>query len=221
VPISFSRDHTELLAVLRERDSKHGSKLEDILLGAFFAISNLDNPDRFAQAAQSMRELLDRLPLQYEGAPQHVPVGKAADHMRSVVDQYTKAKSKSKCFDEKTTKWDGNIDPSLRQLLEKLGAIVEERQNVLSAKERKRRFIRQLDPTGEPLPEPNEDFALKMWRGYDDYFQLVAHHNRQVQTQDFEDRLNGCVRMLLNHLKPATSTTLDALDALIKEAEGT
>jgi hypothetical protein len=190
-----------------------------MLLGAFYAFGNVGNPDRLPQAAQSMRELLDRLPLQYEGAPPYVPVGKSADHMHAIIDQFDKAKQTSTCFDRQRSQWDGTIDAPLQNLLVTVDAIVDEQKKAVSKQERKKRFMRDLDPTGEPLPQVREASALKKWRDYDDYFQKVAHHNRPATHDDFEASINGCVRMLLGHLKPATSATLDALDEIIKKAE--
>lgn len=183
-------------------------------------MANAENPDSLPQAAQSMRELLDRIPLQYEGAPKFVPVGKAADDMNTVTDAFVKAKQTSKCFVERTVMWEGDIDAPLRVFLGKVEVMVDERNKTISKKERKKKFIRMQDPTREPLPDIHEETALKQWREYDDYFQAVAHHNRVVTAEEFAASVDGCVRMLLGHLKPPTSTTIDALDELIRKAEG-
>ncbi|MGH7605487.1 MAG: hypothetical protein ACRENK_16020 [Gemmatimonadaceae bacterium] len=219
MPLELSDEQAELLEVLRVRDATHPVKLEPILRGAFWALAQGDNPERLSQSAQSVRELLDRLPLQYAGAPKHVPISETADQLRTVMDLFVKAKQKSTCWDNATLEWSGILDGPVMQLLSRIETVVGQRAVIVSRQERKRRFIRGLDPTGEPLPPVNELYALKEWRTYDEYFQQVAHHNRTTTIYEFDRTLTGCVGMLLGHLKPASAATLDALDALIKSAE--
>ncbi len=51
----------ELVDALREKE-KDGLKIADWYLGALHALANRSNPDRIAQAAHSLRELLEKIP---------------------------------------------------------------------------------------------------------------------------------------------------------------
>ena len=61
MPLELSPPQRAVLDSLRRRDSDR-YRLSQWYLGALYAVNNPYNPDRFSQAAQSLRELLEKLP---------------------------------------------------------------------------------------------------------------------------------------------------------------
>jgi len=60
-PVELTSTQTQVIELLSAAKSPKYA-LADWYLGAIYAAKNIYNPDRFAQAAQSLRELLEKLP---------------------------------------------------------------------------------------------------------------------------------------------------------------
>ena len=60
-PVKLTSRQRQILEFLNSPKSKQYS-LGDWYLGAIYAVKNIYNPDRYSQAAQSLRELLEKLP---------------------------------------------------------------------------------------------------------------------------------------------------------------
>lgn len=60
-PLELTSKQRNVIDILRTAKSQKYS-LADWYLGAIYAVKNVYNPDRFSQAAQSLRELLEKLP---------------------------------------------------------------------------------------------------------------------------------------------------------------
>ena len=60
-PLSLSAMQRQVLDALRSVETEE-CRLGDWYLGALYALENPYNPDRISQAAQSLRELLEKLP---------------------------------------------------------------------------------------------------------------------------------------------------------------
>ena len=60
-PIGLTSTQMRIIEILKTAKSDK-YPLADWYLGAIYAVKNTYNPDRFSQAAQSLRELLEKLP---------------------------------------------------------------------------------------------------------------------------------------------------------------
>ena len=61
MPLELSAQQRAVVVALQRRDADR-YRLSQWYLGALYAVNNPYNPDRFSQAAQSLRELLEKLP---------------------------------------------------------------------------------------------------------------------------------------------------------------
>jgi hypothetical protein len=55
--------------------------------------------------------------------------------------------------------------------------------------------------------------------GSDEYFKLVAHHQKTAERDEFVGKLFVIENVLLRRLQPRPVTDLDEIDALIEEGE--
>jgi hypothetical protein len=91
--------------------------IAEMYLGALHALIRGDNPERFSQAAQSMREVLEKLARQHEGVPIQLTKTLARDYIRSIGAGLDTTREQSKCYDGAEECWRGEIDPPLEKLL--------------------------------------------------------------------------------------------------------
>ena len=61
MPLELSAPQRAVVVALQRRDTDR-YRLSQWYLGTLYAVNNPYNPDRFSQAAQSLRELLEKLP---------------------------------------------------------------------------------------------------------------------------------------------------------------
>jgi hypothetical protein len=187
-------------------------------LGARITLSNRKNPERLAQAAHSLRELMDkldpvlRLPAEADG-------GGLGDRFAVMMAAWEKAKRQSSCHTDGA--WSGEVDEAARRGFAAVDAAVEwQRKNRPQRKETYRKTIRALDVSGRPLPSWIEDTHVKQWNDLRDYFVKVCHHDRETDENEFSAALHTFEVFVLGRLKPPTFAEQATLDELIAEAEG-
>jgi hypothetical protein len=215
----LEREQDFLLRVLRSRDGRFRTRIAEMYLGALHVLAHRDNPERLSQAAQSMRELLDRLSRQHEGEPIQLKKTWASDYIQSIGGDLDAARKESKCYDQIANGWRGVIDSPLERLLHAVSQAVGMHRSNPGNAEVERRFLRGLEPPSDPLPSDREKELLGQWRSHAKYFQDVAHHRAYPPQEDFERRMSACTSFLLARLRPTAFTTLQLLDELISEAE--
>jgi hypothetical protein len=217
--LAFTREQSHLVQVLRSRDGQFRTKIAEMYIGALHAVAEVSNPERHSQAAQSIRELLDKLSRQHDGSVIQLERTWASDYLGQIASDLEKAWENSQCYDRTERAWAGEIDSSLRRLLMRVEEAVHKHRSNPRNREVQRRFLRGLEPPAQPLPSDEEEQLLEQWKRFDKFFQDVAHHNRFPDAQEFEQRLGECTTFLLARLRLTTSATLTLLDELIAEAE--
>jgi hypothetical protein len=218
----LTREQERLLTSLRARDGRFGSRVGDMYLGALVVCSQMDNPERLSQAAQSMRELLEKLPRQLDDAPVQVPGTKASDRLHSLSSELTKTRTSSNCYDRASKGWKlgEKLDIILARLLERLEETIHQHTTNPKNRDVNRHFIKKLEPATDPLGSDREDELLKEWRRLDSYFQGVAHHYLETTPAVFEEYISTCTSFLLERVRLVTTfTNFQQIDAAIEEVE--
>jgi len=110
------------------------------------------NPDRFAQCAHSIRELMEKLPEKLD-VPTPAQKENLKGKMREIEDSYQEMQKKTHCLSV-SSGWEGNIDKSLRKFLLKLDSFFKwfashhpRRRNELYS------VLVRLDGSGRTLPK--------------------------------------------------------------------
>lgn len=206
-PVALSREQQRLHGALSER----GERLGAMYLGGLQVLQDAANPDRVAQSAHSMRELMEKIvdPKRPTGLPAKV---------NEVEDRFRVQKPKTNCHSD-STGWGGTIDPPLRKILEKLEDFLDWFAAYYPRrKERFRHALSRLEGTDLDVPESSFKAHWRIWKGLDRYFQGVSHHGKSTSTEELRKQIAGLEYFLASRLLPTTFDELDAIDALLKES---
>jgi hypothetical protein len=202
-------------ALIRALDERDGS-LRSMYLGGIEVLEDVSNPDRFAQCAHSMRELMEKLP-ELLDVPTKAQKESLKAKIREIEVAYLGVQKKTGCFSA-SSGWDGNVDGHLRKFLLRLGSFFE----WFASHHPRRRdelfgVLVRLDGSGRELPKPLASLNVDAWEKKRDYFQSVAHHRRVADEQEFRQWLDALERFLLDRLEPRTFEDFAEIDALLGE----
>lgn len=212
--VALSREQQRLHGALCERDEHLGA----MYLGGLQVLRDPANPDRVAQSAHSMRELMEK----FSEIELPTVEGRSTRNMKNEVfnlrDALAKAKRNSAGYSE-SGGWTGPFDGHLYRFLKKLSDFFDWMDS--DRRSRRAQFHRTLDyldPSGRPLAEPLRDRRYRAWRELWDFFQHAAHHRAVPGLDEFRRRIGELEVFPASILVPRTFDDLDAIDALLKES---
>jgi len=190
--------------------------LADMYYGALFVFQRTDNPDRLAQAAHSLRELMEKLPRHI-----NVPLDRKGSNMTEKVRRlqatWTNLSEEAK-RNGTSLKAGSEIGENLESFLDCMKEFFDwvelERP---SRKKRAAKVLRGLDPVMRPLPAAIEDLRIEEWEKCHDYLENVSHHSHSAE--ELEKWIFALERYLLDKLCPRTFEDHAALDAIIERGE--
>jgi hypothetical protein len=197
--------------------SEVDARLAKMFLGALTVLEQQSNGERFAQAAHTLRELINRLPASL-GLTTPAMNERLGDRLGKPEQAWSAALAQSGCRDG--NRWSGTIDPPLARALLAIGEFFE-----WKSEHRPRRrtemtqTIRRLDASGRQLPERIESMVVNQWGVTREYFIGVCHYNVEPEEREFFGYLDVFEEFLINRLRPRTFADFDAVDAVIEEAE--
>ena len=192
--------------------------LSEWYCGALYTLDNPHNPDRIAQAAQSLRELLEKLPLVVQGIDTQGRtsghVGSGFRNMRSDIEKHI-LEYKKRCPGE----WQGQkIDNHLAKALR----IVEdylERNKQPDRKEKIKKAVTSIDPMADrfdsQIRERKRDRLHRLWRRLEDF----AHHSRKLNTESFKTCLEELEATVFDLLAPITAENQRAIQTILNCAD--
>ena len=198
------------------------NQLGAMYLGGLRVLEDEANPDRLAQSAHSMRELMDRIaelretPVA-EGRAKEAPTVSLTAKVIEVEDGFFGGKVRTDCYSDEWG-WRGEIDGHLRKLLERMNtffewfAVLQPRR-----REQLRRTLRRLDGSGRDLPRPFFEKHRREWDRIRRFFLSVCHHGKRTDIRAQRERITALERFLVERLVPSTLDDLDAIDALLEE----
>ncbi|WP_378954591.1 hypothetical protein [Pelosinus sp. sgz500959] len=204
------------LAIYQRLKEKQ-SKLAQMYLGAIMTLQHHDNPERLAQVAHSLRELMEKASSFLEVAVVKHGI-KVAEIITPLCRNWAKTAYSSACY--KDGKWSGTIDNKLGEALIKVDNFTI---NWLDDKKNKKAdeigpLLTKLCGVEYPLPQVLNDINWKEWHNLNIYFQNVAHHG-QVKEDDFNKKLYELEQFLLNRLAPCSVEDFAIIDSIIQEGE--
>jgi hypothetical protein len=208
--------------VLELRKISMDPDLASMFLGACHAIRDQSNPDYLAQAAHSLRELMEKLE-GVRGLPVADPAvaeanGTLGVKTRELHDQWKIAQQKSQCFAGRPPA--NQIDEPLRKLHRQITEFFKwVTNNPKLRSDKPRQLIKGLDPLAGSLPQNIQDAQAKEWEGINQYFQGVAHHNLETAWPQFEATMAALEVFLHSRLAPIKAQHQRDLQNLIGEVE--
>lgn len=199
----------ELLTALRARDSLLGQTYE----GALRAYADEQNPDRLAQAAHSMRELFDALPV--VAAVRVKPTASLGDKVMAISGVWFGSITRTAAFRE--AGWDGAIDAPLRKLLQQLGEFFRWfREEHPGHGVEKDMALDKFDPGRGQLPEQLKRERRAVLDKLARYMNAVAHHNTPSSGAEFAEKLSEAEAFLRTYVKPAPLADRKTMDEILK-----
>ena len=204
--VSLSREQQRLHGALCER----GVELGAMYLGGLQVLHDASNPDRVAQSAHSMRELMEKIvdPKRRPGLTAKV---------NEVEDRFRDQRPKTNCHSD-SAGWAGPIDPPLRKILQKLEDFLDWFAAFYPRKkERFRHALSRMVGTDLVVPEASFRTHWKTWKKLEEYFIGASHHGKPTNTEELRKQIAGLEGFLAPQLLK-TFDDLDAIDALLKES---
>lgn len=195
---------------LYEALSAKDRRLGDMYMGSLIARGHDANPDKFAQAAHSLRELIEKLP-RYLNLPIQKNIMNSEEQIQNLTVCWGSAKSSLE---------GGVITEPLRKYLlsmDKFFTNYQERHP--KRREQLAQVIRSLDPMPSNLPNEIERLRVAGLDECHKFFLGVSHHSPKYTEIEFDDRLDQLERILLDLLQPRTFEDHDILDQIIAEGE--
>ena len=200
----------------------YGSHLGPIYAGGLRVLEDDSNPDRLAQSAHSMRELMEKFTEQPQtqirtagtATAQMVPL-KAK--VIEVEDLFRSGTGRTSCHSD--SRWSGEIDDHLRKLLAGLDrffhwfAEVHPRRRELFE-----RTMSQRDHTGRRLSARLKRGSWEAWNEIRSYFVAVSHHRKPTDPKTLERQIAELETFLADLLLTGTAEEWDAIDDLLEEA---
>jgi hypothetical protein len=206
--------HQEIFDALYER----GVELANMYMGAVAALQQKTNPDRVAQAANSLRNLMATAPRFMDvNAPLSVRAS-----LGDMVGAYSKKwrTCQKNSNNHSNGRWEGEIDPQLRKFLQHTEEFVSFYDEThITLMEKATIVIRHLEPLREALPDRLQKERAKQWREMYDFFTKVLHRGVFLSDKELEERAEELGRFLLTGWRPETAADQDNLKKIIEEGE--
>ncbi len=184
--------------------------LSDWYLGALYALQNKYNPDRISQAAQSLRELLEKLPRvvrESDVVRSHDLVGMR----REIYNRWIKDKER---YDGK---WkDKNVDGQLDKTLRKIDQYLESSQ-MPTRREQIQSAIGQIDPMADlfdpKIQKAKRDQFHKVWMELEGF----AHHRSNPDEQRFMEYFSTIDQIISDLLAPITAQNQQEIRTILEK----
>ena len=189
----------EVVQILEDLDSEleQDHKLNSMYQGALRVLDDKSNPDRFSQAANSIRELMDKLP-EYLNIPTGTKVWILKNKVRELLNEYKRIPAE--------------------KFLKRLGDFFNWfESNNPTRKDQMKRTLRKIDVAYNELDDLLAKREVESWDGLRRYFLKILHHGVLGDEKEFRIRLGQLEGIILNKRKPQTSDDFNEIDKILKE----
>ena len=182
-------------------------------LGALYALDNPYNPDRIAQAAHSLRELIEKLPNVIHGPS--VPANTSYFHNArgKIKDLISRSKKR---FPEG---WKGRqIDKNLAKALTEVEKYLELNKQP-NRRERIQQAIATIDPMVDQLDseiqEAKRNQLFNLW----DRLEGFTHHKSNTDTVEFSNCLKELENTIFDLLAPITAQDQEEIQTILRHPD--
>ena len=209
MPLKLTDLQRAVLEALQGKETER-YPLSNWYLGALYALDNPHNPDRFSQAAHSLRELIEKLP-RAVGAMDMPGYSSSFRDMRSNIDaRFTKDKKRYG-----DTWEDKKIDCELAKTLGEIDRYLMANQQPTRPK-RVQLTLAKFDPMAKHLDsdirQRKRDAIHKLWQKLEGY----AHHQNEQTLEGFNECLTILERTVLELLAPITAQDQQEIRSILE-----
>ncbi len=213
MPLELTGQQREVLEALKRKETEK-YPLNKWYHGALYALHNHYNPDSISQAAQSLRELLEKLPrvVSEIDAQGHPPDFK--EMRRKLHERFSKDKER---YEEK---WEGKeIDKGLDKTLRKLDNYLECNQQPTRREQMQTPFT-GFDPVADQLgitiQQAKRDELHNLWQRLEGF----AHHRSNPDIEKFrEECLETLERIVFDLLASIITQDQREIQSILKRSD--
>lgn len=201
LPRALNSQQAQVFELLRQR-SRGIRQFQDWYQGALDVLAS-HSPDRFAQAANSIREICDGLAKEM-GVPDFK---NPTTQIKQIGPKFIEVKENFYNGGWEGETINAELDATLRRFAE-----------ICSEPARTKRFGHALagtDPHAAFLPQDWRKERDRAFKKVTEFFQSVTHHGRAPTETEFREQLESFEFLLLNYLTPCTAPQQKELLALI------
>jgi len=192
--------------------------LGDMYMGSIAVLQDLSNPDRYSQAANSLRELMYNI-VKLRGGSTVAHDSKIGNEVHLLQKCYEKNRDKTGCYSE--GEWKGAVDDDLAAILKSLQGFIESVKKKMPGMESEiRKTLNGMDHSGHSLPENLIKELIEKWIRIYRYFESIKHHGDKVEPESIIEYRSELERLVLQRVAPQTYEDHRAINELIKEGEG-
>ena len=216
-PLRLTPQQQRVLESLIDRETEK-YPLSRWYLGALYALSHDQNPDRVAQAAHSLRELLEKLPLVIVGLDTHRRPHQKPEstfpQMRSKIEEHILRYKECHPGEWEGQKIDNNLAAALG-ITESYIALNKQP----TRRERMQMSVSAIDPMVDRFDkqtgERKRNQLYHLWIKLENF----AHHGRIQNTDEFHKYLKKLENAVIDLLAPITAENQYEIQSILKNAD--
>ena len=211
-PLVLTPRQQQVLETLKDKETEEYA-LSKWYLGALYTLDNPYNPDRISQAAQSLRELLEKLPRVVQGSDVQGGGSGFAEMRRSMYERILRDKKRHP-EGWKDEKIDGHLDKTLRKIETYL-----ERNQQPTRRQQIQKAVATLDPMvnrlDSKIQETKRNQLLNLWQRLEHF----AHHNSKPDEEEFRKFLGELEKTVFDLLAPITAQDQREIQAILSRSD--
>ena len=216
-PLALTPQQQRVLEALKDTETEK-FPLSQWYHGALYALDNPGNPDRISQAAQSLRELLEKLPLVVEGIDIH---RKTSGHVESRFPQMRRnIEEHISTYKERNPgDWNGQkIDNDLAKALKIVEEYIELNKRP-TRRQKMQKAVAIIDPMVDRLDskiqETKRNQLLNLWQRLEHF----AHHNSKPDEEKFRKCLEDLEKTVFDLLAPITAQDQREIQTILQRPD--
>ncbi len=210
-PLRLTPQQQRALEALKDRETEE-YPLSQWYLGALYTLHNEQNPDRIAQTAHSLRELIEKLPRVVERSNVQAPSSTFQQQRENMYRRILRDKK------HHPDGWKGGtIDAHLDNTLKEVEKYLESNQQP-TRRERMQMAVTTIDPMAKrfdrQIREGKRDKLYELW----DKLEGIAHHRNKQKIEDLENCLNKLESTIIDLLAPITAQDQNEIQTILANA---
>ena len=212
MPLVLTGQQRTILEALQGKETEQ-YPLSKWYLGALYALGNPYNPDCVSQAAQSLRELLEKLPRVVQESDAHGTASGFAEMRREINIRILEDKKRY------PRGWEGKeIDGQLDKTLKKVDRYFELNRQP-TRKEQIQKAVATIDPMADQLDSEIRQAKLDELYKLEKTLQSFAHHQRKSDIEEFRQCLETLERIIFDLLAPITAQDQHEIQSILKRSD--
>ena len=208
-PLVLTDQQRNVLEALQNKQTEK-YPLSEWYLGALYALDNPYNPDRIAQAAHSLRELIEKLPRVVQGSDVQTDTTDFKGMRRSINNRISKDKER---YSEgwKNKKIDARLDKTLRKIENYF-----ERNQLPTRDEQMQQAVATIDPMVNSLDSEIRERKRKQLHRLWKRLERFAHHSNNPDVVEFSNCLKELENTIYDLLAPITAQDQEKIQTILK-----